>query len=312
MNDFREFQKQYNDYLQHGLPYAEDYICHFGILGMKWGVRRYQNPDGTLTTAGKKRYYKEEVKKANNQIDEEKRGISSYELSKTDYIKEAIKDLGGVDENGFAKVNYKEADIEELAKKLTSNKLGMYVNGEKNLTKDAIYEALKTKYTEEKENLPDDVKQRHEKYVQDKATLTGVDMFSEQDSYKNPERANKAADLGLKALNKIGRDGYDEKEGITQGDRDWFIWEDQTIGMATVADLVLQGKSKEDIKKLIKASHDIYFDTDEKDREKKGVFQLAEGYIGDDYIDALFAILESEGKINHSAVDEIFEKFNII
>lgn len=35
-----------------------DVICHHGVLGMHWGIRRYQNKDGSLTAAGKKRQEK--------------------------------------------------------------------------------------------------------------------------------------------------------------------------------------------------------------------------------------------------------------
>ena len=35
---------------------SEDELYHYGIKGMKWGVRKYQNEDGSLTSAGKSRY----------------------------------------------------------------------------------------------------------------------------------------------------------------------------------------------------------------------------------------------------------------
>ena len=35
---------------------SNNYLQHFGVKGMKWGVRRYQNKDGTLTPNGKKHY----------------------------------------------------------------------------------------------------------------------------------------------------------------------------------------------------------------------------------------------------------------
>lgn len=37
-------------------PLYDSYLSHSGIKGMKWGIRRYQNPDGTLTEEGRRRY----------------------------------------------------------------------------------------------------------------------------------------------------------------------------------------------------------------------------------------------------------------
>ena len=44
-----------NDYLAYRVKYSDE-LYHYGVKGQKWGIRRYQNPNGTLTEEGKIRY----------------------------------------------------------------------------------------------------------------------------------------------------------------------------------------------------------------------------------------------------------------
>lgn len=49
-NDFRAFCEMLGE--------TEASMCHHGIKGQRWGLRRFQNEDGSLTEAGMKRYYR--------------------------------------------------------------------------------------------------------------------------------------------------------------------------------------------------------------------------------------------------------------
>ena len=92
-------------------------LYHFGILGMKWGIRRYQNKDGTLTPEGKKRYSTDENFRKEYATDRIKKGLNgggafeeynkavdrfNPELTK---LNEELKDLGLEDPEYVQAVN---------------------------------------------------------------------------------------------------------------------------------------------------------------------------------------------------------------
>ena len=74
-------------------------LYHFGIKGQKWGIRKYQNEDGTLTPAGKKRYSRDAREKEYNKYDEssgkyykqsKKNGRTDLEADPNRYVNEDI------------------------------------------------------------------------------------------------------------------------------------------------------------------------------------------------------------------------------
>jgi hypothetical protein len=99
---------------------------HFGIIGMKWGRRRYQNEDGSLTPAGEARYGKKPsflTKHKNKKKMAKVRAAKEAKQKAGNEYKEAdskVKDLGDKDLNNRIDRLKKEKEYKQLMNRLNT------------------------------------------------------------------------------------------------------------------------------------------------------------------------------------------------
>lgn len=99
-------------------PSPQECLMHYGILGMKWGVRRFQNEDGTLTSAGKERYYEESSKVIRTNKDGSKTIPKGFVMNR---VGKASKD---VNQSGALYMSYGKDDAARYVKNLGPSTLG--------------------------------------------------------------------------------------------------------------------------------------------------------------------------------------------
>lgn len=107
----------------------EDYLMHHGIMGQKWGVRRYQNEDGSLTSAGKRhrdrlasRSMKQDVRWAKRH--EKSIMRKAYKATKSDmrkYERNELSQLTKSNKNGKSSKTYINAYNRKLAELMNTS-----------------------------------------------------------------------------------------------------------------------------------------------------------------------------------------------
>lgn len=154
-----------------------NYLVHFGIKGMKWGVRRFQNKDGSRTPAGRKRYGDSPFETTKDKLTfSNKRSLrklaSNYgNMIKGDHVGQKGEQYGAIGENSKRVINSRRRDFYNLdsTKKFNSYLDEWYKENPRLIpTKEVKYQELLKQYGDGIEQLKNSyIDRMEEAYLKD-------------------------------------------------------------------------------------------------------------------------------------------------
>lgn len=157
---------------------------HHGIKGMRWGRRRYQNPDGSLTEAGRKRYNQEvEALKAQKaKLEEKQKNMRAQQRmqARTDKLRADIDELKGK----------KKPDSEDDGKKL-GDKLKEFNEGRKQRQEEKHSKKPKKPSEMTAEELNEEIQK-----------MRAIQTYNQLYSQLHPAKVNKGKEVAQKFLNE--------------------------------------------------------------------------------------------------------------
>ena len=165
--------------------YSSEELRHHGIKGMRWGIRRYQNKDGSLTPAGRKRYDQEieSLKSEKSKLQQKHKNLNAQQRmearkdklkadieAEKEYLKNGGKKSGNSDSSEKQSEETKEPEKKKSASEMSSEELNEAIN---HMRLQQTYNKLYSQLNPEKESK---IKKIGKKFLDDAIIPAGTSV----------------------------------------------------------------------------------------------------------------------------------------